>query len=134
MPTSNRTAFIQAVLTRTFSSSDFWGNSLWMLFFKLHNKLGAFSLACVILSGLSLGSHAETIKIPLGQQGKALDIPTPKIHMSQSEVTRQYGEPMNKIGPVGTPPIHTWDYEQFSVYFEGEYVIHSVVKMQPHSN
>jgi hypothetical protein len=94
-------------------------------------KIGAFLISAFILGGFYMSVNAETLKIPLGQQGKALDIPTPKIHMSKSEVIRQFGEPVTKTEPVGTPPISTWDYEQFTVYFEYEHVIHSVVKMQP---
>lgn len=79
----------------------------------------------------SLCASAETVAIPLGQQGKAWNIETPRTGLRKEQVEERFGAPMEKSGPVGDPPIYTWDYEQFQVYFEGDYVIHSVVKMPP---
>lgn len=93
------------------------------------------ALACCLGFSFSVlgssGAFAETIAIPLGQQGKAWDIETPKMGMTKDQVEVKFGAPLDKSGPVGTPPIYTWDYPQFSVYFEGDYVIHSVAKIQP---
>lgn len=47
--------------------------------------------------------------------------------MSMDSVLQQYGEPAGRSGPVGDPPISTWDYGEFVVYFENRTVIHSVV-------
>lgn len=85
-------------------------------------------LSTLLLSGISV---AETVTIPLGQQGKAWNIESPKTGMRKDQVEAKYGSPLDKKGPVGTPPIYTWDYEQFTVYFEGDYVIHSVAKIPP---
>lgn len=80
---------------------------------------------------LGAASHAETVAIPLGQQGKAWDIDAPKTGMRKDQVEAKYGAPVEQSGPVGNPPIYAWDYSQFTVYFEGDYVIHSVAKVQP---
>ena len=36
--------------------------------------------------------------------------------------------PQDIKGPVGEPPISQWHYQDFVVYFEGNRVIHAVVK------
>jgi len=77
---------------------------------------------------LSLAGRAETIAIPLGQQGKAWSVETPTTGMRKDQVEEKFGAPAEKSGPVGDPPIYTWDYTQFTVYFESDHVIHSVVK------
>lgn len=46
--------------------------------------------------------------------------------MSMRKVERLFGEPKEKMLPTGNPPITRWVYEQFTVYFEGKYVIHAV--------
>lgn len=55
--------------------------------------------------------------------------PTPTVPvnaMSRKEVIRLYGIPLEKRPPVGTPPISRWIYPHFTVYFEGQRVIHTV--------
>lgn len=45
---------------------------------------------------------------------------------SMSQVEQRFGQPREKMAPVGTPPITRWIYGDYTVYFEHEYVIHSV--------
>jgi hypothetical protein len=47
--------------------------------------------------------------------------------VTMDSVLATYGEPAHRAGPVGEPPISTWDYTSFVVYFENDRVIHSVV-------
>jgi len=47
--------------------------------------------------------------------------------MTMDQVLQQYGEPQQRLGPVGEPPITHWVYSDTIVYFEHQYVIHSVV-------
>lgn len=91
--------------------------------------IGLAVLASLLLTGAS--AVAETVAIPLGQQGKAWQVEAPRHGLDKSQVEAQFGEPLTKSGPVGDPPIYTWEYTRFNVYFEGERVIHSVVKYQP---
>jgi hypothetical protein len=42
-------------------------------------------------------------------------------------VEKQFGPPATKHPTVGKPPITRWDYAGFSVFFEGDRVIDSVV-------
>lgn len=102
-----------------------------------HSKISAIgrasAIACAgaLMFFLSFSCHAETVAIPLGQQGKAWSIETPTTGMRKDQVEEKFGAPTEKSGPVGTPPIYTWDYAQFTVYFESDHVIHSVVKAPP---
>lgn len=93
-----------------------------------------FILACCLGALIPLFSgagYADTVVIPLGQQGQAWGVESPRTGMRKAHVEEKFGQPLERSGPVGTPPIYTWDYEQFTVYFEGDHVIHSVVKMPP---
>ncbi len=99
-----------------------------MRLFK-HTSFTAFKLAfSLALVGASATSVAETVAIPLGQQGKAWQVETPRTGVTKEAVEAQYGSPLDTQGPVGEPPITTWEYEQFTVYFEYNHVIHAVVK------
>ncbi len=88
---------------------------------------------CALIPALlgAAASQAETVVIPLGQQGKAWQVETPRKGITKDAVEARYGAPENRGGPVGDPPITKWDYEQFTVYFEHDHVIHSVVKFDP---
>ena len=44
----------------------------------------------------------------------------------QSSVEKLFGQPNEKKDPVGEPPISSWVYDDFTVYFEKNRVIHSV--------
>jgi hypothetical protein len=90
----------------------------------------AFCLVSLI-SFTSASVLAESIKIPLGYQGQALNIETPRTGATKNQVEEKFGQPMKTSGPVGHPPISTWEYDNFTVYFEYNHVIHSVVKAPP---
>lgn len=45
---------------------------------------------------------------------------------SMAQVEKHFGAPLEKLAPVGNPPITRWIYGDYTVYFEYEYVIHSV--------
>jgi hypothetical protein len=64
----------------------------------------------------------------------ALDMPTstdtsgPTRGLTMAKVEAKYGTPAQRTGPVGAPPITRWEYPGFVVFFEHEYVIHSVTR------
>ncbi|HEX7030519.1 MAG TPA: hypothetical protein VF254_07980 [Gammaproteobacteria bacterium] len=62
-----------------------------------------------------------------GAPAPARDIDMPTRGMDMDKVRRVYGEPLNRHAAVGDPPITRWDYENYSVFFEYDKVIHSVV-------
>jgi hypothetical protein len=54
-------------------------------------------------------------------------LPRPKRGMSMEQVRQRYGLPATEYPQVGEPPITRWDYDNYSVFFEYQYVLTSVV-------
>ena len=52
----------------------------------------------------------------------------PASGVSQESVEAAFGSPLSKKEPVGDPPISSWEYEGFVVYFEADKVLHTVAK------
>src|SRR5699024_12350073 len=52
---------------------------------------------------------------------------TPTRGTTMHQVKRLFGMPAQIFPAVGKPPITRWAYPQFVVYFERQWVIHSVV-------
>jgi len=78
---------------------------------------------------------AEDIKIPVGSQMPELQqIAKPEAGMSKAQVKSQFGEPQKENPAKGKPPISSWEYKEFEVYFENDHVIHSVIKPKLHEN
>jgi hypothetical protein len=72
--------------------------------------------------------NAENIQVPLGQQGdKNTTIERPSAGMTKAQVQQRFGEPAGFKDAVGMPPISSWSYNNFTVYFEYDRVIHSVL-------
>ncbi|MBF0673706.1 phosphodiesterase [Pseudomonas sp.] len=79
---------------------------------------------------LPLPSLADTLSVPVGQQGTAAQS-LPKQGETQHSVKQRFGQPDQQHPAVGQPPISRWDYPGFSVYFETDRVIDSVRQHQP---
>jgi hypothetical protein len=79
--------------------------------------------------------HADVIQIPVGQQGAELEqVKRPATGTTKARVIQEFGEPIGRKAARGTPPISSWEYEHFIVYFENDHVIHSVLKHRPNMN
>jgi hypothetical protein len=50
----------------------------------------------------------------------------PNRGISMDDVLSQFGEPDERFGPVGEPPITEWVYGSFRVYFEHQVVLHTI--------
>ena len=55
------------------------------------------------------------------------NIAHPSRYMSMEQVRAKFGDPQEESSPVGEPPITSWTYESFTVYFEHELVIETVI-------
>ena len=72
-------------------------------------------------------STAEEIRIPVGEQAKdQVPVDMPSKGMSKERVRNLFGEPLEEIPPKGNPPISRWKYQEFTVYFDSNAVIHCV--------
>ena len=82
-----------------------------------------------ILLLLALGAAtpalAETLDTETGKPGAAAG--GPHRGSSMAAVQGRFGEPTNRHATVGNPPITRWDYPEFSVYFEHDLVLHTVL-------
>jgi hypothetical protein len=91
-------------------------------------------LACGLLlaGGLFAGSiSAETLGLEGTDGANTLaydESGRPTRGMTQAKVEARYGAPQKADAAVGDPPISTWHYEKFVVYFEYDKVIHAVLK------
>ncbi|MEZ5529998.1 MAG: hypothetical protein R3E57_08720 [Porticoccaceae bacterium] len=78
---------------------------------------------------LSLPLAAEQVVVPVGQQAaEKQSIKRPTLGINKDRVRAEFGEPMSVNDPVGEPPISSWEYPEFIVYFEYDLVLHSVLK------
>jgi hypothetical protein len=76
--------------------------------------------------GLSASANADTLKtsgINAGEDGSR-----PTRGITQAQVEAKYGSPVTKKAAIGDPPISSWEYQDFTVYFEHDRVIHAVLK------
>lgn len=48
--------------------------------------------------------------------------------ITMNRVEAQFGAPTERHAAIGNPPITRWDYPGFSVFFEHQHVIHSVIR------
>lgn len=84
----------------------------------------AGSLACLIaLAPAAL--RADVLLIEEVRQADSMDLPPNGLN--KADVKARYGEPAQVHAPVGDPPITRWDYDGWSVYFEYDLVLDTVL-------
>lgn len=82
-------------------------------------------IGLLLLSMTTLNTFASE-KISIAYPGKT-DISKPAHGQSMEDVTKTFGDPLEKTHTIGNPPINRWRYEKYTVYFEQNIVIHSVI-------
>ena len=70
-------------------------------------------------------TRADVLLIEEVRQSGHLNLPPNG--MNRIEVQARYGEPKNKLDAVGDPPITQWKYDSWSVYFEYDLVLFTVL-------
>jgi hypothetical protein len=89
------------------------------------SRFAAISFA--LLAGAAV--HADTLDMSAAEAEAMFEAPgKPTRGMSQQRVEASYGTPEARVAAVGDPPISSWEYADFIVYFEYDKVIHSVSK------
>ncbi len=89
----------------------------------------------IVIGAWSLCINAEEnqqtgqIKIPVAQQGDA-SVARPQRGMLMVDVEKTFGVPQRVVGPIGQPPITRWFYDDYTVIFEHNHVVHTVLKMK----
>lgn len=89
------------------------------------------TLGLALLLVTTLSSQAQTLEIPLGEQGDPQLTQLPQTGESRRSVLERFGLADEEHAPVGQPPITRWDYREFSVYFEYDHVVNSVRHHRP---
>ena len=57
----------------------------------------------------------------------APQIQTPRNGLTMFQIRQQFGNPKAELPAVGEPPISRWEYDGYSVFFENDLALHSVV-------
>lgn len=83
-------------------------------------------LTAALLLGAATGVTADTLLIDTVRQSVGLERPVRGDSMAQVEAG--FGAPEQVVPAVGQPPITRWVYPDFTVYFEGDRVLHAVAR------
>ena len=96
----------------------------------MKNLILALAMTTLICS-LSTTLVAEQITLPIGEQTRQSELQLPERGMHKNTVLQEFGDPQEMTSAVGEPPISQWRYDDYVVYFEGNWVIQAVVKHPP---
>jgi hypothetical protein len=83
----------------------------------------ALTIATALIAGTA---GAETIVVNDQVTVRESTVDRPARGTTMSNVEARFGAPQSRHATVGAPPITRWDYPNFSVFFEGDRVIHAV--------
>ncbi|MGD2082686.1 MAG: hypothetical protein PVF91_06960 [Chromatiales bacterium] len=84
-----------------------------------------YALLAISLSPLPAIVQADVLLVDAIAQ-RAAGPARPSNGATMDGVRARYGEPAERLAPVGDPPITRWIYDAFTVYFEYDRVITSV--------
>ncbi|MBV8062223.1 MAG: hypothetical protein JOY51_01435 [Nevskia sp.] len=103
----------------------------------LKSALPSAVFSCCLLA-LPFVAGADDIVMPADSQAPAAAMPAsvPAKGQTMGQVVKRFGEPQLKHKPAGGdapkhPPITRWDYAGFSVFFEHQHVVDTVVPGHP---
>ena len=82
-------------------------------------------LVCGLFSA-SVPALADTLLIEGLNSASGTATQRPVRGMSMETVEARWGQPLNRRGAIGEPPISRWEYGDFVVFFEYQRVIHAV--------
>jgi hypothetical protein len=81
-------------------------------------------LAFILALAFQLVS-ADVLLIEEVRQSGRMQLPTNG--QSKADVEAKFGAPVDKRSAVGDPPISNWKYDAYSVYFEHDLVLFTVL-------
>ena len=84
------------------------------------------SILTLFLATATLQVNAQVVKTPGSNAYVVTNSNMPMRGLSKSQVESRFGQPSSEQGPVGSPSIYRWDYNNYSVFFESNIVIHAV--------
>ena len=69
--------------------------------------------------------YADVLIIDEVRQADRMELP--KNGLNKATVEAKFGTPQEKVPAVGDPPISSWRYDTYSVYFEHDLVLFTVL-------
>ena len=93
---------------------------------KLKIKLKLVSAALVACSLLITNLQADVLPMPVSNNVDET-ANTPRQGVDMERVEAKYGAPLQRVDAIGEPPITRWIYPTFTVFFEHDKVLHSVI-------
>lgn len=78
-----------------------------------------------LLVAMTAIAQADVLILDEVRQVERMDLPANGV--SKADVERRYGSPAERRAAVGDPPISRWDYDNWSVYFEHDLVLYTVL-------
>jgi len=94
---------------------------------KLRSKLTPVVAAlatCLAIGAGTAPAFADVLTTPPAATEQSSSRPVRGMSMEKVEAT--YGTPSSRVPAIGQPPISRWEYPGFTVYFEHQFVIHTV--------
>lgn len=90
-----------------------------------------FALSALLAGALLSTAQADTLRLgdAIAQEPRnaADGLLRPRSGMNKTQVRAKFGEPGETLAAVGEPPISRWVYPSYTVYFEHDLVLNSVV-------
>lgn len=78
-----------------------------------------------ILAFVIQAAHADVLLIEEVQQAGKMNLP--QNGQSKAIIEAKFGAPVQKLAAIGDPPIGSWKYDTYSVYFEHDLVLFTVL-------
>lgn len=85
----------------------------------------AAALAAAFFLAPCRSLSADVLLIEEVRQSERMELP--QNGRSQADVRARFGQPVTTYPAVGDPPITRWDYDGWSVYFEYDLVLFTVL-------
>lgn len=90
-------------------------------------------LACLVIasSGTLIAAEREIRPGDIDPSSVVQKVPgMPDRGITKERVRARLGDPNREVPAVGEPPISRWVYDEFTVYFEHDRVLHSVKRRE----
>ncbi|MGE0115191.1 MAG: hypothetical protein AB7T07_09960 [Steroidobacteraceae bacterium] len=97
---------------------------------RMHSRSFVLAAACLATMAPVGSAWSDEVSMPGKTPAEATNAPAavPARGVNMNKVEAQFGAPTQRSAAIGKPPITRWDYPGFSVYFEYQHVIHSVIR------
>lgn len=94
-------------------------------------KSAHFALSALLAGALFPAAHADTLRLAdvIAQEppNAASGLLRPRNGMKMDQVRARFGDPGETVAAVGEPPISRWVYGGYTVYFEHDLVLNTVI-------